>query len=298
MNPFVSRVLLIALPLFILAGCTAPRPTRPISDTEREALAATADGQFASALRVAKMYQAWNDPRALDWYARAAAIPPRTHQSTSAEERLGTILERGRLDSADTPQKPEAVVLKPSPRKAFRWFHSAAYHGSPYAMRDLERWYANHEEMALALRWRLRHAVYMRELYRLDPLRAAPAEPVVVGSTRMDGATLNSVIARIQHRAARGDAEAQVDLGTLHEAGLGVVESRTEALRWYQQAGEQGNVYGQYFSGLVLGRGAKDMKADVDAAAAWFARANAQQFYLAEESYWRKAIAPSFFIFE
>lgn len=60
------RVLLYALPLFILLGCATPPNTRPPSDSERDALSAAADGQFDSALRVARMYQAWNDPRALE----------------------------------------------------------------------------------------------------------------------------------------------------------------------------------------------------------------------------------------
>jgi TPR repeat protein len=298
MKPFAFRVLLHTLCLFTLAACTTPAPRRQIDATEREALAAATDGQFDSALRVAKLYRARNDPRALDWYARAAAIPPRTHRSTGVEEQLGTILERGRLDSSDAPQKPEAVVLKPSPRKALHWFRSAAYHGSPYAMRDLERWHADRGDMAGALRWRLRHAVYMRELYRLEPLRAAADEPASVGRIRMDRVTVNTVRAGIQRRAARGDAEAQVDLGALHEAGIGVAKDQSQALRWYQQAAEQGNVYGQYLSGLALGRGGKGLQKDEEAAAIWFARAEAQQFYLAEESYWRKAIAPPFFIFE
>ena len=292
------RVLLYALPLFTLLGCATTPNTRPPSDTERDALSSAADGQFDSALRVAKMYQAWNDPRALDWYARAAATQPRTHRSTSAEEQLGGILERGRLDSGDEPQKPEDVRFKPSPRKALRWYHSAAYHGSPYAMYDLARWYERQGDMAGALRWRLRSAVYMRELYKLDALRKATHASTEAARLASDRPSTNAAIARIQRQAARGDAEAQVDLGTLHEAGIGMPEDMNEALRWYQRAGEQGNVYGQYFAGLALGRGSKGLQKDEAAAAAWFARAKAQEFYLAEESYWRRAIAPPFFIFE
>lgn len=296
MPPSPRRPLLCAA-LLVLAGC-ASTPTRPPSDTERQALAAAADGRFDSAIRVARMYQGWNDPRALAWYARAAATTPRTHHSTSAEETLGTILERGRLDSSETPQKPADVVLRPSPRKAFRWYHSAAYHGSPYAMDDLEKWYERRGDMTGALRWRLRSAVYLRELYKLQPLRAATSGSARPGSPVAPGRSPNPVIAGIQRRAARGDAEAQVDLGTLHEAGIGVVQDKAEALRWYARAGQQGNVYGQYFSGLALGRGGDGLAKDVDAAAGWFAKAEAQGFYMAAESYWREAIAPPFWTFE
>lgn len=298
MSLLVSRVLSCALPLFMLAACASTPSTRAVDSTEREALAAATDGQFDTTLRVAKLYQGRNDPRALDWYTRAAAIRPLTHHTTSAEEQLGRIFERGRLDSGETPQKPADVVLAPSPRKALRRYQHAAYHGSPYAMNDLERLYANRVDMAGALRWRLRHAVYLRELYKLGALRTVANQPAAAGRVRMDGRSLQSAIARIQRDAARGDAEAQVDLGTLYEAGLGVAEDKAEALRWYQRAGAQGNVYGQYFTGLMLGRGGKGVDKDVDAAATWFARAHAQDFYMAEESYWRQAIAPRFFTFE
>lgn len=278
--------LLPALALLALAGC-ASTPPRPADDSEREALAAATDGRFESTMRVARLYQQRNDVRALDWYARAAATMPRTHQTTSAEEQLGRILERGRLDSGEAPQKPADVVLRPSARKAYRWYRSAAYHGSPYAMRDLESWYERRGDQQGALRWRLRHAVYLRQLHRLQPLReAASAAPAP-----------NPLVARIQRRAAQGDAEAQVDLGALYEAGIGVAQDMSEALRWYERAGAQGNVYGQYLAGLALGRGGGGRDSDVDAAAAWFARAHAQDFYLAAPSYWQEAIKPPFFLF-
>jgi TPR repeat protein len=295
--PRLRAALLPTLALLALAGCHSA-PTRPVSDTERDALAAAADGQFDSAMRVARMYRAWNDPRALDWYARAAATTPRTHRTTSAEEELGTILERGRLDSGDTPQKPEAVVLKPSPRKAVRWYRSAAYHGSPYAMHDLEKWHERRGDMEGALRWRLRSAVYLRELYKLQALRDATSGSARPGTPVSAAPSPNPVIAGIQRRAARGDAEAQVDLGALYEAGIGVAENKAEALRWYARAGDQGNVYGQYLAGLVQGRGGRGLEKNVEAAAGWFARAEAQGFYMAAESYWREAIAPPFWTFE
>lgn len=291
------RRLAPAVVLLALTGCAAT-PTRPVTDTEREALALATDGQFDSAMRVARLYQARNDVRALDWYARAANTLPASHQTARAEEQLGTILARGRLDSDDAPQAPANVVLRPSPRKAYRWFQRAAYHGSPYAMHSLETWHAQRGDMAGALRWRLRSAVYLRELYKLEPLRKATAGSAAAGSPLSAAPSPNPVVARIQRRAARGDAEAQVDLGTLYEAGVGVAQDKTEALRWYERAGAQGNVYGQYLSGLAIGRGGRGLQKDEAAAAVWFARASAQGFYMADESYWRKAIAPPFWTFE
>ena len=50
MIPFPRRALLHALALLALAGC-ASTPTRPPSDTERDALAAAADGLFPALRR-------------------------------------------------------------------------------------------------------------------------------------------------------------------------------------------------------------------------------------------------------
>lgn len=287
-------LILVAVVTALLSAC-ASTPQRPLDSSEREALEAAADGSYRSALRVANLYELRSDMRALDWLARAANTTPRTFHNTQAEERLGKILEQGRLDNAG---KPQPSALKPSPRNAYRWYHSAAYHGSPYAMRMLEQWSLQQGDMSGALRWRLRSAVYLRELYKLDALRAATTGSVKATPDAVALPSPNTLIIGIRHRADKGDAEAQVDLGTLYEAGIGVLEDKAEALRWYQRAGAQGNVYGQYFSGLMLGRGGSGVEKDLDAAAAWFAKAQAQQFYMAEESYWRSAVAPPFFIFE
>lgn len=40
------------------------------------------------------------------------------------------------------------------------------------------------------------------------------------------------------------------------------------------------------------------MTRDLDAAAGWFTRADAQRFYLAGESYWRERIKPPFWTFD
>ncbi|KAG1320894.1 hypothetical protein G6F63_014039 [Rhizopus arrhizus] len=109
--------------------------------------------------------------------------------------------------------------------------------------------------------------------------------------------TVHPLVARIQRRAERGDAEAQVDLGARGERGVGLPRDPARALQLYQLAGAQGNVFGQYFAGLLLGRSAPGVEKNTDAATQWFARAEAQHFYMAAPSYWKKAIEPPFFIF-
>jgi len=283
------RTALVACVVVALTGCGS-MAKRPADIRERDALEAAAGGGFDDVLRVAELYRARNDRRALVWYARAADMLPPSHETARAETQLGTFYTRGRLDDAETPLERRDRVIPQSPRKAHRWLSRAAYHGSPYAMADLARWHARDGDAAMSLRWRLRENVYLRYLFRLDDVREAARNP--------DAEPLHAMLSRIHRQAERGDAEAQVDLGALYEAGIGVDADRAKALYWYQRAGEQGNVYGQYFSGLALGRGGKGIEKDVDAAAVWFAKAEAQDFYMAAESYWRTAIAPRTFHFE
>jgi len=45
--------------------------------------------------------------------------------------------------------------------------------------------------------------------------------------------------------AGKGDAEAQLVLGSMHEIGLGVPQNYMEAIKWYRLAAEQGNAKAQ-----------------------------------------------------
>jgi TPR repeat protein len=252
--------------------------------------AKAADGRFDSAWEAARTYERFNDPRAVGWYERAAAATPWTFHHPQAVEALGRIWTDGELLHADGPNVVQGTALRPSPRRAERWYRTAAGHGNPMAMLMLARFHRERGEAASALRWELRATIYNHmpsESSRL-PLAIAP----------QDGA-LHPRVVDIQRRARRGDADAQVDLGTLYETGMGgLPRDRHQALRWYRQAGDQGNVYGQYFSGLLLGRGRAGVTRDLDAAAGWFAKAEAQQFYLAGESYWRERIKAPFWTFD
>ena len=51
--------------------------------------------------------------------------------------------------------------------------------------------------------------------------------------------------------AEKGDAEAQLILGSMHDIGLGVPQDRKEAVRWYRMAAEQGNARAQSKLGSV-----------------------------------------------
>ncbi|AWH17053.1 hypothetical protein C1922_06830 [Stenotrophomonas sp. ZAC14D2_NAIMI4_7] len=270
-----------------LAACSSPAPRTPpalAANWERGA----ADGRFESAFSAAEYFEVRNDPRALDLYARAAAAQPWTFNNTRAEAALGRIWSEGTLRHGTAPDVVTAPAIRPSWRRGERWYLAAALHGNPYAFSDLAHAYRERGDAAQALRWDLRQMVYKRLPSRASGLPAALAT--------QDGTTHPQVV-ELQRRAARGDADAQVDLGAVLERGVGLPRDPARALQLYQQAGEHGHVFGQYFAGLLLGRGAPGVPRDRDAAAAWFARAEAQRFYMAAPSYWQRAVEPPMFNF-
>lgn len=51
--------------------------------------------------------------------------------------------------------------------------------------------------------------------------------------------------------AVEGDAVAQIQLGNVHEEGLGVPQDYGKAIEWYQKAAKQGNAIAQYNLGVI-----------------------------------------------
>ncbi len=282
---------LAALLCLGLAACqTLPPPsTLPLALAQQQALEQRGtDGSFDGAWDTAQTFERFNDPRAVAYYERAAAVTPWTFHNTKAEEALGRIWISGRLQHADSPHINPAPVLRASWRRGERAYLAAANHGNPYAFYGLAKAYRQRGDAQQALRWDLRGMIYERYPSSSSRLPDAVAA---------QGDTVHPLVAQIQRRAEHGDAEAQVDLGALLEKGMGLPRDPARALQLYQRAGEKGNVFGQYFAGLLLGRSAPGVEKDTDAAARWFARAEAQHFYMAAPSYWKKAVEPPFFIF-
>jgi TPR repeat protein len=280
---------LAALLCLGLAACqTLPAPSR-LPAAQLQALERRGnDGSFEGAWETAQTFERFNDPRAVAYYERAAAVTPWTFHNTKAEQALGRIWTSGALRHADSPHIDPAPVLRASWRRGERAYRAAANHGNPYAFQELAAAYRQQGDAQQALRWDLRAMIYQRY-----PSRSSRLPDAVTPQ----GDAVHPLVARLQRRADRGDAEAQVDLGALLESGVGLPRDPAAALLLYQRAGEQGNVFGQYFAGLLLGRSAPGVEKDTAAAAGWFARAEAQHFYMAAPSYWEKAIKPPFFLF-
>jgi TPR repeat protein len=60
----------------------------------------------------------------------------------------------------------------------------------------------------------------------------------------------------VRMAAARGDAEAQNNLGVMYASGRGVPQDLAEAVRWYRRAAEQGHGYAQFNLGRMYLDGA------------------------------------------
>ena len=71
---------------------------------------------------------------------------------------------------------------------------------------------------------------------------AGPLEDADAASQRGDYATAMRLYRPL---AEQGNAEAQNELGTLYEQGLGVPEDYAEAMKWYARAAEQGEAAAQ-----------------------------------------------------
>lgn len=109
----------------------------------------------------------------------------------------------------------------------------------------------------------------------LKPLILLAAFAALVGVTAWlaldDGAAMHTAQppASLPHsRAARGDAEAQLQLGLRYAEGDGVVQNDKEAAKWFALAARQGLADAQYHYGMALLRG-RGVVQDYHAAFSW-----------------------------
>ena len=75
--------------------------------------------------------------------------------------------------------------------------------------------------------------------------------------------------------AELGDAEAQYNLGVLHDEGAGVKQDLAAAVSWYQKAASQGFIDAQTNLGMMYYHG-HGIERDYQAAARWFRQAAEQ----------------------
>ncbi len=72
--------------------------------------------------------------------------------------------------------------------------------------------------------------------------------------------------------AQQGDAAAQNNLGLLYDKGLGVLQSDTEAAKWYRSAADQGHAKAQFNLAVMYEKGRGVPKSDAEAVT-WYRKA-------------------------
>ena len=75
--------------------------------------------------------------------------------------------------------------------------------------------------------------------------------------------------------AEQGDAQAQCNLGFMHQKGQGVKQDYFEAVLWYRKSAEQGNAGAQLNLGVSFMNG-QGVKQNFEEALLWFRKAAAQ----------------------
>lgn len=109
-------------------------------------------------------------------------------------------------------------------------------------------------------------------------LFALLATPILAGNFEdglkftIDG-DYKSAATSFKKAADRGEVEAQVNLGFMHEEGRGVTQDYNQAARWYLNAAEQDHTLAQFRLGEMLFEG-KGIKRNNVEAYKWFSIAN------------------------
>ena len=89
---------------------------------------------------------------------------------------------------------------------------------------------------------------------------------------------LGDSIDDIRQAADQGDAEAQVDLGSMYDEGddwMGIAEDHDQAVHWYRLAADQGDTWAQYNLGLMYDEG-RGVPQDDAQAVSWMRQAAEQ----------------------
>jgi TPR repeat protein len=80
---------------------------------------------------------------------------------------------------------------------------------------------------------------------------------------------------RIQRRAEKGDSRAQFIWGRIHDKGQRVLQSDTEAVKWYTKSAEQGDAFAQGNLGFMYQEGRGVLQSDTEAVK-WYTKSAEQ----------------------
>ena len=106
-------------------------------------------------------------------------------------------------------------------------------------------------------------------LLLIFPCSTAWAADFAKGFAAAEAGDYTTALSEWKPLAEQGDANAQYNLGILHERGIGVIEDHKEAIKWYRLAAEQGDADAQYNLGAMHARG-KGVIEDHQEAIKWY----------------------------
>jgi TPR repeat protein len=81
------------------------------------------------------------------------------------------------------------------------------------------------------------------------------AEPLEDGVAAYDRGDYATALRLLQPLAEQGNVTAQIVLGSMYDAGIGVIKDDRKALQWYRLAAEQGNADAQFNLGDMYANG-------------------------------------------
>lgn len=97
------------------------------------------------------------------------------------------------------------------------------------------------------------------------------------------GRAESEAIKELQHKAEKGDAKAQNNLGYAYDNGEGVPKDRAEGVKWFRRSAEQGNAFAQHNLGVAYFNGYGVQKDSVESMK-WWRKAAEQGFAEAQVS--------------
>ncbi len=95
------------------------------------------------------------------------------------------------------------------------------------------------------------------------------AQKIDAGRAAYEAGDYATALENFQPLAEQGNAEAQFNLGFMHDNGQGVPQDYAEAVRWYRLAAEQGNAAAQVNLGIMYDNG-QGVPQDYAEAVRWY----------------------------
>lgn len=194
-----------------------------------------------------------NYPEALKWFHRAS-----NHGDAEAENALGTMYRFG-----DGVPSDYATAIS--------WFRKAALKGNGYAMTSMIEMYVNGfgvtKSDAKARKW-LRVAI-RRATQGDSETQYALGNIYYRGMGNVAPQSYSESLKWNRMAAAKGDPEAQSDMGWMYQSGLGVPKNYATAMSWYLKAAAKDNSTAQDSIGKLYEQGL-GVPRNIDEAKKWY----------------------------